>query len=271
MTATDVLFGQAYFLQFDPKLWAAQQPYPPLGTLYAAACAREQGYQIGFFDSMLAQSEVEWDDALARHRPRVAVLYEDSFNYLSKMCLLRMRQAALVMIDAARARGVPVIVAGSDPSDHPALYLERGADVVVTGEGEVTLVEVLDAMSGRGERALSQVAGICLRDAHGRIVRTPARAFVRDLDQLPRPAWDLVDVARYRAIWRRRHGYFSMNIATTRGCPYHCNWCAKPSVRSRSTGSAMRRALPSGSSTRSRGSRRPIGPTTSRWRMTFLA
>ncbi len=45
---------------------------------------------------------------------------------------------------------------------------------------------------------------------------------------MPRPAWDLVDVERYRAIWLRRHGYFSMNIATTRGCPYHCNWCAKP-------------------------------------------
>ena len=51
---------------------------------------------------------------------------------------------------------------------------------------------------------------------------------MRDLDALPLPAWDLVDVERYRAIWRARHGYFSMNIATTRGCPYHCNWCAKP-------------------------------------------
>ena len=51
---------------------------------------------------------------------------------------------------------------------------------------------------------------------------------IRNLDRLPFPAWDLVDVERYRAIWRRRHGYFSMNVATTRGCPYHCNWCAKP-------------------------------------------
>src|SRR4051812_17791192 len=146
---TDVLFGQAYFLRFDPKLWAAQQPYPPLGTLYAAAVAREHGYRVGVFDAMLATSEAEWAAALDRHHPRVAVLYEDSFNYLSKMCLLRMRQAALVMIDAARVRGVPVVVAGSDASDHPAIYLERGAAAVVIGEGEVTLIEALDVISGR--------------------------------------------------------------------------------------------------------------------------
>ena len=104
-SSIDVLFGQAYFLRFDPKLWEAQQPYAPLGTLYAAACVRERGYRVALFDAMLAASETEWAAALDRHRPRVAVIYEDNFNYLSKMCLLRMRQAALTMIDAARERG----------------------------------------------------------------------------------------------------------------------------------------------------------------------
>src|SRR3954467_14854511 len=90
----DVLFGQSYSLRFDPKLWAAMQPYPPLGTLYAASYLRSRGYEVGLFDAMLAESEAEWDAALEREKPRVAVLYEDNFNYLSKMCLLRMRQAA---------------------------------------------------------------------------------------------------------------------------------------------------------------------------------
>jgi anaerobic magnesium-protoporphyrin IX monomethyl ester cyclase len=237
-SSVDVLFGQAYFLRFDPKLWEAQQPYAPLGALYAAACVRERGYRVAMFDAMLAASEAEWTAALDRHRPRFAVIYEDNFNYLSKMCLLRMRQAALTMIDAARARGIRTIVAGADATDHPATYLDRGADFVVAGEGELTLVELLDTLTGTGtanavpdERSYASprdVPGLWLRDAEGGIVRTPSREIIRALDTLPFPAWDLVDVDRYQSIWRSRHGYFSMNLVTTRGCPYHCNWCAKP-------------------------------------------
>jgi anaerobic magnesium-protoporphyrin IX monomethyl ester cyclase len=235
--AIDVLFGQAYFLRFDPKLWEARQPYAPLGALYAASCVRQHGYRVALFDAMLAASETEWAAALDAHRPRVAVIYEDNFNYLSKMCLLRMRQAALTMIDMARARGVITIVAGADATDHPAIYLERGADVVIAGEGEVTLVEVLGVLT-RGRQApggsdglaegLSGVDGLWLSSGEGRHVRTRARATIRDLDALPLPAWDLVDVEKYRHLWRSHHGHFSMNLVTTRGCPYHCNWCAKP-------------------------------------------
>ena len=105
---TDILLGQSYFLRFDPKLWAAMQPYPPLGTLYAASYLRERGYDVALFDAMLAESEEEWAAALDRARPRFAVLYEDNFNYLSKMCLLRMREAAYTMIEMARARGCEI-------------------------------------------------------------------------------------------------------------------------------------------------------------------
>jgi len=95
---TDVLFGQSYYLRFDPKLFEAMQPYPPLGTLYAASYIRSRHYEVALFDAMLADSELEWAEALDREQPRFAVIYEDNFNYLSKMCLLRMRQAALRMI-----------------------------------------------------------------------------------------------------------------------------------------------------------------------------
>ncbi|MEQ1730987.1 MAG: radical SAM protein, partial [Vicinamibacterales bacterium] len=226
ITATDVLIGQAYFLRFDPTLWEAQRPYAPLGALYAAACVRDGGHTVALFDAMLAESERDWEVALDRERPAVAVLFEDSFNYLSKMCLSRMREAALTMIAAAALRGIPVVVAGSDATDHPALYLDAGACVVIAGEGEVTLVRVIDALR-QGTTPLAQIDGVVIRE-DGRLVRTPARPIMRDLDAVPWPAWDLVDVERYRAIWLRRHGVFSMNIATTRGCPYHCNWCAKP-------------------------------------------
>lgn len=222
----DVLLGQAYYLRFDPKLWRAQQPYAPLGTLYAASYLRTRGHSASLFDAMLAESEREWAAALDRDRPAVAVIYEDSFNYLTKMCLLRMRQAALGMIDRARTRGCPVFVSGSDATDHPDLYLQRGAEAVILGEGEVTLADLVDRKKTRNP--IDEVAGIAYLGAGGTVRRTPARPFVKALDQLPSPAWDLVDVERYRRIWQRRHGYHAMNVATTRGCPYHCNWCAKP-------------------------------------------
>src|SRR3954471_13111860 len=101
----DVLLGQAYYLRFDPKLFQAQQPYAPLGTLYAAAYLRERGHTPALFDAMLAESVAGWGAALREQRPRLAAIYEDSFNYLSKMCLLRMRGAALEMIDLAIVAG----------------------------------------------------------------------------------------------------------------------------------------------------------------------
>jgi anaerobic magnesium-protoporphyrin IX monomethyl ester cyclase len=221
----DVLLGQSYYLRFDPKLWLAQQPFAPLGALYAAAYLRARGHQPRLFDAMLAIGEDEWTLALDRYRPRIAVIYEDSFNYLSKMCLRRMRAAALKMIQAARVRGCSVAISGSDATDHPDIYLTAGANAVICGEGEMTLADLVDALAVG--RPLERVHGIAYSGG-GTVMRTPARPFMRDLDGLPRPAWDLVAVESYRERWKRRHGYYAMNIATTRGCPFRCNWCAKP-------------------------------------------
>ncbi len=183
----DVLLGQAYYLRFDPKLWRAQQPYAPLGTLYAASYLRRAGHSTALFDAMLAHSERDWAAALDEARPHVAVIYEDSFNYLTKMCLLRMRQAAQTMTALARARGVPVIVSGSDATDHPEVYLEAGATAVILGEGELTLAALVDAIEAAASRSQS-VAGVALAaTATAASKRSRPRPFVRDLDELPLP------------------------------------------------------------------------------------
>jgi anaerobic magnesium-protoporphyrin IX monomethyl ester cyclase len=224
-----ILLGQSYFLRFDPKLFAAMQPYPPLGTLYAASYLRDRGYTVDLFDAMLAESESEWELALVRSQPKVAVLYEDNFNYLSKMCLLRMREAAFAMIKMARQRGCTVIVAGSDATDHAQAYLDAGAQYVLIGEGEQTLAELLDHLftTAAEQPRLDTILGLAFQ-RDGQLVVTPHRPDLKELDALSFPAWDLVDIERYRAIWMEHHGFYSMNVATSRGCPYHCNWCAKP-------------------------------------------
>lgn len=227
---TDILFGQSYYLRFDPKLWRAMQPYPPLGSLYAAAYMRAQGYHVALFDAMLAVGPAEWRTALEKYRPRYAVIFEDNFNYLSKMSLLRMREAAFQMIDYAKNSGCIVIVCGADMTDHAERYLEQGADYVLLGEGEKTLAELLAHLeNNRAPQPDDLYAIQSLAYCDGpHSVRTPPRPVLRDLDALPFPAWDLVDRDRYRELWLQHHGYYSMNLVTTRGCPFHCNWCAKP-------------------------------------------
>ena len=201
-----VLLGQGYSLRIDPKLQAAAQPYAPLGALYLAAVLRERGYTVALDDAMITGGGT-WEAALARSMPRFAVLYEDGFNYLAKMCLSRAREAALTKIEAARRRGCTVLVAGPDAALAPEPYLAAGAEAVVALDDEHALADALDLREGR---------------------TPPARSPLRDLDVLPPPAWDLVDVASYRRLWKRRHRYFSMSAVTSRGCPYRCNWCTTP-------------------------------------------
>ena len=158
------------------------------------------------------------------------MLYEDNFNYLSKMCLLRMREAAFTMVEMAKQRGCLVIACGADATDHAADYFQRGVDYVLLGEGEITLGELMDLLTGRSTQPVEQILGLAIPPSGNAILPqvNPPRPILRDLDGLPFPAWDLVDISAYQQLWRERHGYYSMNMVTTRGCPYHCNWCAKP-------------------------------------------
>ena len=223
----DMLFGQSYYLRFDKKLFKAMQPYPPLGTLYAVSHMREQGYDVRLFDAMLAESTHEWTDYLNYYEPRYAIIYEDNFNYLSKMSLLRMRDAAFEMIASAKAKGCTVIVSGADMTDHPEKYLQTGADYVIIGEGEETLTELISHLEGNDRKMRNEIQGIAFLD-NTELVKTMPRPVMRDIDALTFPAWELIDHEKYRKVWQSKHGYYSVNMVTTRGCPFHCNWCAKP-------------------------------------------
>src|SRR5688572_4718343 len=198
---TQILLGQSYFLRFDSKLWEAMQPYPPLGTLYAASYLRQHGYGVALFDAMLAESEYEWENLLDEHNPEYAIIYEDNFNYLSKMCLLRMREAAFKMIDMAKSRGCIVILCGADATDHYTEYLEHGADYCLLGEGEETLIELLSQLSGKRDTGLESILGLAykspvssIQSLNSAILHNSRRPDITNLDKLPFPAWDLVDI-----------------------------------------------------------------------------
>lgn len=226
-----VLVGHSYFLQFDEKQLKRAKPYPPLATLQVASLLRMSGHEVRVFDAMLAAGTDEYAQVSAAMRPQLALFYEDNFNYLSKMCLGRMRRATFDMIAAARREGAIVIVAGSDATDAPAAYLDAGADIVLLGEGLLALRALVTRVSESKVQHPSQIAyglqGIAFREQGGELC-------IRELRGAPeqqhpvQPAWDLIDVERYRRIWLDAHGYFSLNMAASRGCSFRCHWCAKP-------------------------------------------
>jgi len=221
-----ILFTHSYFLRFDPKQWQTGQPYPPLGTLYAASLMRENGYEVYLFDTMFVGNSYEAEKAIKANNPDIFVIYDDGFNYLTKMCLTNMRGAAFSMCKMAKHNGCRVIVSSSDSTDRYREYLAEGADFVIIGEAERTLLELTDHIKA-GKTDYILIPGLAFVN-DGEIIKTPGRPVLRDLDSLPLPAWDLVDMELYRDTWLKSSGYFSLNMSTTRGCPFKCNWCAKP-------------------------------------------
>jgi anaerobic magnesium-protoporphyrin IX monomethyl ester cyclase len=231
MRVPPILLTHSYYLQHDPKQVRKMKPYPPLATLIAASLLRRQGHDVTLFDAMLAAGEHEFERVVDDTRPGIVAIVEDNFNFLTKMCTTRMREATLAMIRAAKARGCRVAVNGSDASDQPATYLDAGADAVILGEPEHTLAELVHVWSGKGSEP-GRVPGLVLRGdgpaRPGELLRTGPRLAIQGLDELPFPAWDLIDVPRYREAWVGAHSRLSWNMVTSRGCPYGCNWCAKP-------------------------------------------
>ncbi len=226
-----ILVCHSYFLRFDSKQVERGKPYPPLATLQCAALLRRSGHQVALFDAMLAEDLGEYERTLNVVQPQVVLLYEDNFNFLSKMCLAKMRSAACQMIAAAAGAGARVIAAGSDVSDAPEPYLRAGADIALRGEGLPALLELLRrldlAPTAPVGALVDGVAGTATLLGQG-VAAINGAKLLPEVELSERAAWDLVDMDRYREVWLSAHGYFSLNLAASRGCSFRCAWCSKP-------------------------------------------
>jgi anaerobic magnesium-protoporphyrin IX monomethyl ester cyclase len=226
-----ILVCHSYFLRLDQKQIARAKPYPPLATLQVVSLLREAGHQVSFFDAMLAEGIEEYDRLLGTDAPQLVLFYEDNFNFLSKMCLATMRRAACDMIGSARRAGARVIAAGPDVSDAPGPYLRAGADLALAGEGVSTLLELLPRLDAQlninNEDLVRGLSGIASMSG-GKVVNASGTKGLALAQDAGLAAWDLVDMDRYRSVWMKAHGYFSLNMAASRGCSFRCTWCAKP-------------------------------------------
>src|SRR5260370_15332817 len=223
----DVLITHSYHLPYDPKQARKMQPYAPLGTLYAASALRAGNISVAVFDTMLEAPEPGFINALKQSRPRIVAIYEDDFNFLSKMCLTRMRELAWQLAHDAHEAGAIVIAHGSDATDQAEAYLRNGVDFVLRGEAEQTLVELCSAiLSGHPHL---DIPGLVYLNGTGVPVQSAERTAKNpSWHPLSKPGRDLIEPEPYRQAWTAAHGHFSANVVGSRGCPYRCNWCAKP-------------------------------------------
>jgi anaerobic magnesium-protoporphyrin IX monomethyl ester cyclase len=222
---SSILFSHSYYYKLDPKQWKNKNPFPPLGTLYAASLLRKNGFDVALFDTNLLDSPKSIQSILHRTKPEYLVIYDDGFNYLTKMCLTNMREACFEMIKYGKNHNCAVIICSSDSTDHYGEYIQKGADFILQGEGEITLLELLHRLDNGLD--IDDLQGIVFQK-NGSIQVNKKRDVQQALDDFPMPAWDLADIESYRYIWKQSGREFTLNIATTRGCPYKCNWCAKP-------------------------------------------
>jgi radical SAM superfamily enzyme YgiQ (UPF0313 family) len=212
---TDIVLAHAYVLQDDPHERQVMKPYPPLGILSLSAYLKQQGFSVAVFDATF-RTLADFPAFLARTRPSVVGLY---VNLMTKFNALRLAQMA-------KAAGAWVVMGGPEPPYYAAEYLRAGADVIVVGEGELTMEALSASLIKHGRRGLHDIAGIAFLDDDGQLVETEARELIKDLSALPWPDREAIDIRAYLDTWKTHHGMSSMSVIHARGCPYTCKWCS---------------------------------------------
>lgn len=223
-----VLISHSYFLNLDPKEAANRKPYPPLASITVAAWIKQElGLDVDFYDVMFDENEAGLIHAIEKTQPDVFILYDDDFNFLTKMCLENMRNAIFLAMNKVHKSGL-FIAHSSDASDQAERYLNSGFDFVVHRNAEKIIVDMLRIQIEKDkENNIQSLNGISYLD-NGKYIQKTHNKKNFELENAPLPRWDLIDLEPYRNMWASNHGYFSINVSTSHGCPYNCNWCAKP-------------------------------------------
>lgn len=211
----DILLSHGYFIAEDEHEQQIMKPYPPLGLLYISSHLKSKGFDVDLFDTTFS-SMTAFGRYLESTKPALVGLY----------CNLMTKPRVLKQIRLCKEAGARVILGGPEPVNYAQEYLASGADIVVSGEGESTLEELIPHLDEHGMNGLERVNGIVFRGRDGRTVRTPAREQIKDLSAQPWPDRDAIEMDAYLDTWKKHHGMSSVSLITARGCPYTCNWCS---------------------------------------------
>jgi len=209
----DIVLSHGYFLEDDEKEQEIMRPYPPLGILYISSYLKKKGFDVDLWDSTFLSRKVMQNRL--RETSGIIGLYTTHMT----------RTAVVWLLEEASSAGWTVILGGPDSANYPAEYLDRGADIIVLGEGEETLAELLPALQNKKEKALTGIPGIVFKNSENNLIQNAPRDPL-DIDTIPWPDREGVNIDNYIRAWTDHHQISSLTLITARGCPYHCRWCS---------------------------------------------
>lgn len=212
-----IFLTHGYFLNSDPKEMQIMKPYVPLGILYISAYLKQHKFDVTVFDSTFRTFE-EQKTALLDEKPEVIAIYCNLMTKLNILPLIKFIRSSEVLSKSK------IVLGGPEPPFHAKEFLDYGADIIVEGEGEETMYELCAELS-KSSPSFENVKGICFKQ-NGKISKTQQREKIKNIDSLPMPDRDAVDLSLYLKAWKNAHGYSSVSLNTMRGCPYTCKWCS---------------------------------------------
>src|SRR5688572_20584554 len=211
----DILLTHGYFLYQDPHEMQVMKPYPPLGILYISSYLKQQGFDVDVFDTTFSSMDAFQAYVKTEH-PSIVGIYT---NMMTKRNVLQ-------MVDWLKQQKIYIVLGGPDPPHYAAEYLQHGADIVVVGEGEITLAELIPHLAKHGLTGLGTIKGIAWLDAAGKLVENEPRPMIADLSSHPWADREAIDIEHYMRVWKENHGMSSVSVIQARGCPYTCTWCS---------------------------------------------
>ena len=214
-----VIFTHGYYIEEDEKEQLIMRPYPPLGILYLSAWLEKNGVDNSVYDTTFSNKSKCYDH-LTSEKPDVLAIYT---NLMTKLNVIEMIKFVRSQKELKQCK---IILGGPDVRHNKIDYLSTGADIVVVGEGEETMLEIVQTIQKGNLHEFGHVSGLAYISDGGDIISTVERKKIKDVNLLPFPNRKKIDVQAYLATWKKHHGASAMTVSTQRGCPYTCKWCS---------------------------------------------
>jgi radical SAM superfamily enzyme YgiQ (UPF0313 family) len=210
-----IVLTHTYFLEEDENEKLIMKPHPPLGLLYLSAHLKRNKVDVDVYDATFA-SFSGLIDYLDQAEPDIIGIH----------CNLLTKYNVLKLICYCQKNEITSILGGPDASTQIDEYLNFGADIIISGEGEVPLLAVLKTLQTNTKNELFDIPNVSFKTIEGTIVNNGLLASRHRLDDYPFPDRRAINLDKYLDTWESCHGQRTISLITARGCAFTCKWCS---------------------------------------------